>query len=378
MIPGIIESARYVSSFADTFDRANSADLATTQFEWQEVIGDWQINSNTAFSPTAVSSYPLAVFESLRENGTFRSYQFSNTVGYGVAFWVTDANNWWAAVTESTSSSTTTSAYTCPSGGSLSGTTCLRTCTDTVNTYSCPDGGTLSGTTCIKTCTSPGSFSGYTGGTCPANQSVSPDSNCICNDPGGCACSGNPVDVGSCTCYVNGIGPEQYPGQCAQNGYVSFGGVCYASSYSGAVAPYSYGGSGCTPVYSGGGSYDCSYGATLSGSTTTTYNCDYAATLSTVTITTFVHTIRLLKREAGVVSQIASTTFYTGNSDFSPNQLTVVTNLNNITVTGTNGGSSVSIAHSAVNPIRNTRHGLILAPASRSQASRIDRFDYTI
>jgi hypothetical protein len=45
--------------------------------------------------------------------------------------------------TLSTTSSTT---YSCPSGGTLSGTTCYVTTSST--TYSCPSGGTLSGTTC--------------------------------------------------------------------------------------------------------------------------------------------------------------------------------------------------------------------------------------
>jgi len=45
--------------------------------------------------------------------------------------------------------------YTCPSGGTLSGTTCTKT------TYSCPSGGTLSGTTCTKySCPDGGTLSG--------------------------------------------------------------------------------------------------------------------------------------------------------------------------------------------------------------------------
>jgi len=44
-----------------------------------------------------------------------------------------------------------TGAYTCPSGGTLSGTSCITTSnyTASISSYSCPNGGTLSGTSCV-------------------------------------------------------------------------------------------------------------------------------------------------------------------------------------------------------------------------------------
>jgi len=74
-----------------------------------------------------------------------------------------------------TCSSSSYITYSCPSGGSLSGTTCYTSSsygatgtptysTDTKSaTYSCPNGGTLSGTTCVKyTCPNGGTLSGTT------------------------------------------------------------------------------------------------------------------------------------------------------------------------------------------------------------------------
>lgn len=343
MIPGIIESARSVAPFTDTFNRTNAADIATIEYEWLELSGDWQINSNTAFTPTAASSYPLAVFDAQKENASVRAHSSgNNNSGYGVAFWAIDANNWWAAVTDSSTS------------------------TGSVTTYSCPNGGTLSGTTCLKTCTSGGQFLGYTGGTCPANQSVTPDSNCTCNDPGGCGCYSYEVgDYGSCTCYSGLISdyqgvPCSTPYLCNEycNGYWFSG--CYTSARSGVVPPYTYPGSGCVAYYS----------------ETSSYNCDYAATASTTTTTVYTHTMKILKRESGTVTQVASSNFYSGGTDFYLSNIAVTTNGASITVTGVNGGTSVAFNHTASNPTIGTKHGIVIAPAARSQSTRIDQFDY--
>jgi hypothetical protein len=57
-------------------------------------------------------------------------------------------------------------SYSCPSGGTLSG----STCTITTTTYSCPSGGTLSGTTCVF----PANYSATATTTysCPVNTSI--------------------------------------------------------------------------------------------------------------------------------------------------------------------------------------------------------------
>ncbi len=338
MIPGIIESARSVAPFTDTFNRANAADIATVEYEWQELSGDWQIESNTARTLTSAASYPLAVVDIQKENVSIRATSSSaNNSGFGVSFWAQDSNNWWAAVTDSSTS------------------------TGSVTTYSCPNGGTLSGTTCLKTCTSGGEFIGYTGGTCPANQSVTPDSTCTCNDPGGCGCYSYEVgDYGSCTCYSGDQGNYADPNICLMFGLYPFAGVCWSNARNGTVPPYSYTGSGCTANYA----------------PTSSYNCDYAATASTTTTTVYTHTMKLLKRESGTVTQVDSATFYSGGNDLYLSTIRVTTNSNSVTVTGVNGGTSISFGHTASSPQLGTKHGIIIAPASRSQSTRIDQFEY--
>ena len=64
---------------------------------------------------------------------------------------------------------TTTKVYSCPSGGTLSGTTCIT------QEYSCPSGGTLSGTTCTTQeyiCPNGGTLSGTT---CTKQEYTCPD-----------------------------------------------------------------------------------------------------------------------------------------------------------------------------------------------------------
>ena len=67
----------------------------------------------------------------------------------------------------------TTTTYSCPSGGTLSGTTCVfpaNYSATATTTYSCPSGGTLSGTTCVF----PANYSATATTTysCPVNTSI--------------------------------------------------------------------------------------------------------------------------------------------------------------------------------------------------------------
>ncbi|MDD3836103.1 MAG: conjugal transfer protein TraN, partial [Sulfurimonas sp.] len=78
--------------------------------------------------------------------------------------------------TEHTGTITTRDSLKCPSGGTLSGTTCNKTCQGTP-TYSCLSGGTLSGTTCNKTCQGTPTYS------CPNNMTLNTTYN-YCYVPG--------------------------------------------------------------------------------------------------------------------------------------------------------------------------------------------------
>ena len=135
--------------------------------------------------------------------------------------------------------------YSCPSGGTLSGTTCSGiNYIGTTTEYSCPSGGTLSGTSCV------------------VDQSVAPTTSYSCQ--AGWTLSGS-------TCYQTNSQAAAVSYSCPSGGTLS-GTVCYVNSTTTANVAYS-----------------CPAGATLSGSTCTStimqnadvsYNCPAGWTLS--------------------------------------------------------------------------------------------------
>lgn len=122
MIPGIVASAAGgLSGFTDPFTGTGSLDA-----KWSDTSGSWTRSSDKAYTATAAASYPLASFNANTRNVSVRSeFGTSNTFGWGVAFWVTDANNWWAAVVDRTEYScvvgSTTVCCACGDGGISTG-----------------------------------------------------------------------------------------------------------------------------------------------------------------------------------------------------------------------------------------------------------------
>lgn len=114
------------------------------------------------------------------------------------------------------------SSYSCPSGGSLSGTTCIIAGSSYISSYSCPNGGSLSGTTCYRTsttyltpnysCPSGGSLVGTTCGV-TNSTSINPTYTC----PSGGTLSGTTCNVSSST--------STNPTYVCSNGSL-IGGVC--------------------------------------------------------------------------------------------------------------------------------------------------------
>lgn len=174
--------------------------------------------------------------------------------------------------------------YSCPSGGSLSGTTCYTSSSygASVASYYCPSGGSLSGTTCTYfagySCPSGGSLSGSTcavisgyscpGGTVPFNYApVNQSTSCYVNCPAG---------YGS---WTSGYGSSWVSNAgnwvCKKNNVMSF----IAATQTPSVANFSY--YGATANYGTYGasiaSYYCPSGGSLSG-TTCTISGSYAAT----------------------------------------------------------------------------------------------------
>ena len=324
-------------AFTDNFNRANSSSISTGTISWEETRGDWEILSNQLSSSTSASLYPIVTVRANTKNARTRIGLGSSGWGWGVAFWVTDQNNWFSA---------TTDQYSTSSGF-----------------YSCPNGGTLSGTTCVKTCTGGGEFIGYTGGTCPANQSVSPDSNCVCNDPGGCGCYSYEVgDYGSCTCYSGAESPSLYQGYCESAGWYTFAGVCWNTARSGVVPPYTYPGSGCTANYNPTYSYDCSYAATFN------------------TSTAYLHRLILRKSVSGVVTTIATSSEINTSETARPTHVNVLASGSTVTITAPMNNSSGTLSmvyNSGIEDSRGVRVGVVLSPTSGGTvASNVDNFEY--
>ena len=175
-----------LARFTDSFTATNSTTAlpTSTSTPWEATSGTWGITSNKAYAVSTPGSYAVAVVDTKGENASVKSTTDNTHAGVGVSFWVTDANNWWGA--HSKKVSTTGTPYTCPTGGTLSGSTCSYTYGASAygsvyyycpggyfyhgiccqlnghewvgcigpnhapgpTTYGCPSGGSLSGTTC--------------------------------------------------------------------------------------------------------------------------------------------------------------------------------------------------------------------------------------
>jgi hypothetical protein len=188
-----------LKAFVDNFARSNSQNsIGQDVAKWTSVIGTWGINNGKANTSTSVSSYPIVTFDAITKDAKVKATGTGDGAGFGVAFWVTDSNNWYGAVAEK--SGFTAEPYLCNSPShTLSGSNCsysyaatvsgqfsypcpspfcwdfqgspadwrlpkspeqldLGTCcyynypyTCTGTNYSCPSGGSLSGSTCNVT-----------------------------------------------------------------------------------------------------------------------------------------------------------------------------------------------------------------------------------
>jgi hypothetical protein len=111
----------YTSSVSDNFDRANNASLGNvpdTDYTWTQTDGSWSINTNKVETITPASSYPMIDVEFNTQNvarganiNATGTSQASGKYGAGIAFWIVDSTNWWAAYNDVVT--TGTIVYTC-------------------------------------------------------------------------------------------------------------------------------------------------------------------------------------------------------------------------------------------------------------------------
>jgi len=100
MIPGIVSVLTKLKAFLDNFNRADNASTLVgasgASKKWIAHRGTWGISGNKANTATAAASYPMA---GIKTGARTARVKITNgtafSCGYGVAFWITDAYNWY-------------------------------------------------------------------------------------------------------------------------------------------------------------------------------------------------------------------------------------------------------------------------------------------
>lgn len=339
----------YAANILDDFNRADASSLGTVSngvTSWTTVSGSWGVVSNQAKSTTSPSSYPLAQVTSPLQSSDYElRIDTPSGHGQGLAFWITDANNFWDVSTNSSFSEW----YTCPNGGTLSGTNCLSSYSYSPDVYH-PATTYTCGTLVTPSAVSYG----------PATATTSTANGCGCTDSVERACCSRAG--GSCSggvCYVSTT-----TSSCDGNVGRSGSGCSYQpSSYCSAG---SWNGSSCvctTSAY-----YTCSGGETVTNglcsgtsSTPATYNSSTS------------YNVRVQKNVAGTVTEVASWA-----QSWPIRSLSVTTSNATVNVTAYSGaglsGSSSTNSYAATSPTRTANAGIIITSSSYDQGNIVDNF----
>lgn len=125
------------SSFSDNFSLSSGMKSG-----WKSLIGSWSSNAGSVTSDTDASTYPMSYIKASRTSFTATAQP---TPGTGIAFWISDAGSWYAAVAHDSQTSYDCNCSTCY--GSCycdscktcqsSSTSCQTCC----NVYSCSGAG---------------------------------------------------------------------------------------------------------------------------------------------------------------------------------------------------------------------------------------------
>ena len=334
----------YAADITDNFNRTDASSLGTVSngvTSWEDITGTWAIVSNQAKASTG--TYPLAkVVNPLGSTDYEVKIDTPSGNGSGLAFWITNSNNWYGVVTE-TSSST---SYSCPSGGTLSGTTC------TVS----------SNYTATATNVNCGNYYSYD---CSYPATVSYSSLFVNSSCSGC--SGEGGNGGTLQCVNNACYEVNIPGYTCPNGGTATG-----------IEPNVTCVKTCSDCGTGGSDpcrtctvYSCPSGGTLSGTT-----CFVSSTYSATATTTHTNTVKLIQRASGTVSTLATHTTNTSTgSNTSPTlSLKVNTSNNLVTFVAYTGagqtGTSYTYSYSAASPSTTSSAGIV----STTSGIAVDNF----
>ena len=309
----------FASAITDTFTRT-AGSLGTTDngSTWTALRGNWGTDGSKAYSNDAASNNSLASVPLGNQNAT-TGVDTEN--GMGVAFWVTDAGSWYAAVSyQGTQTVISGLSYACSS--CYAGQVC-NTCSHT--------GGSCGST--VNTCTSmacPGSYydCSFYAGSCVEGSACY---NCDTNMYQGLA-TAHPATCTNATA-------------CGTTDITCTNADCTAC--------------GSTASYYPGGSYPtCSCGSYSYGGTTTTVPAYFLRLISQI--------------GAGVVSTVTGDVSLASQAA----RVLVSTTGNQISATALDSGGNVlgSSSVTPASPTKGTNTGIIKISTSGTQGSKVDNF----
>jgi hypothetical protein len=142
-----VTTGTYYLTDTDNFNRTTSGNLGSTStnsMTWNNVKGTWYADGTSGKSDNTATDNNIATIFLKGTNITNLQVDTLSTGGVGPAFWVTDANNYWAATVKhsTTSGSNTTCSGNCSQTGGYCATCCSGQYTSTFYScvYNCCDG----------------------------------------------------------------------------------------------------------------------------------------------------------------------------------------------------------------------------------------------
>lgn len=357
---GVLASS-LVKSVLDTFSRTTAGSLGTSTSgaSWSGLRGTWYANGSQAQSDDSASNYSLASVSI----GTDTTTSASVSGGVGVAFWVSDAGSWWAAVpyniqgqisncTSGACSGSETYTYqdsTCSNGA------CSGTQTYSYTTSTCGNGA----------CS--GTYTYVTGSTCSNG-----------------ACSGTQSSTISCSCTTQNVCETNYGTGTSKAGACVGSGGTYSSANGGTCCTLQQTSTcpnnACSGTYTTTTNCSCTYNTT--NCSCTTYTGVQSCSCSTQTGTRYcscsysqAYRLRLLQSVGGSVS--------TATSDISlssaPTAIKVITSGNTIIAQAySDDGLTSTIGNALVytpsSPTKGASTGLVKTPVDFNQGSTADNF----
>ena len=334
------------ADISDDFNRTNSSTLGTASngiAQWTTLKGSWGIASSQASSDTAASSGALATTPLIKPVPNYDiTLDIPSGAGVGAAFWVTDQDNWWAAITYQT----TSTSYSCPNGGTRNGTTC-----NTLSGYPASTGTTQ------ELCAYPNTTTQYyveeiRYGYEPIGQPCGS----LCTQLGGACISGTCQEWGSyiyCTST-----PTNSTTSCSSTTTTCPGGCTLEGNR----------------CYSYSSYYYCPNGGTLEGSTCFVTS-SYEATATTVTS----YSVRLIKSVSGTISTVQTVTTSAPTKSL---RVTTTDNVVNVKAYSVEGqtGPATELNYTATSPTITGNLGIIKTiaatsgSASANQTNIVDNF----